>query len=241
MGIAGKLVWVMLLLSGLAVFVVGVHLAIQQEQDGTPTSAVIEGPQRTISFNTGSRGFALLVVGALLMLFCLVASGTVWAGKKAAASGASGPRTPTPQSVVLDTQITAPTAQTRPLSTVGVVTPSVSQAPSVAATRPSGHSLPCDGSWATSLGSTQGRTKTPTQFLQDMRTALGDPSLRMIETSQECASITPGIYQVIGDVYPTAEEAIAECTRRGLTSRGQCFAEILTDNPADRSQRGYPD
>ena len=47
MGIAGKLVWVMLLLSGLAVFVVGVHLAIQQEQDGTPTSAVIEGPQRT--------------------------------------------------------------------------------------------------------------------------------------------------------------------------------------------------
>ena len=74
-----------------------------------------------------------------------------------------------------------------------------------------------------------------------MRAALGDPSLRMIETSQECASITPGIYQVIGDVYPTAEEAIAECTRRGLTSRGQCFAEILTDNPADRSQRGYPD
>ena len=241
MGIAGKLVWIVLLLSGLAVFVVGVHLAIGQEPDGTPTSAVIEGRQRTIAFNTGSRGFALLVVGALLMLFCLGASGTVWANKNAPAADRG--RLAPPPPVVLETQIT-PTGrptQASPTVTIVIVAPRVSQASSDKTTPPSRHSLPCDGSWATSLGSTQGVTKTPTQFLQDVRTELQDPSLRIIETSTECASITPGIYQVVGGVYPTADGVLAECARRGLTSRNWCFAEILTENPADRAQRKYPD
>ena len=74
-----------------------------------------------------------------------------------------------------------------------------------------------------------------------MRALRRDEALRIIETSKECASITPGIFQVIGGIHATGEEALAECAARGLTSRNDCFAEILTENPADRSRRLYPD
>ena len=234
MGIASKAVWTLLLVGGVCVFVVGIVLAVRQSQDQIPTSARLEGRKRSFAFGTGSRGFALLIVGAGLMLFCLMASGTVWEADGRSTSAA----TTTP--AVLESGVTRAPG---PTSAVPTPLPSAVPRNTTAASKsaPTGRSVPCDGSWATSLGSTRGEVKAPTQFLRDMRALRGDESLRMIETSNECASITPGIFQVIGGIHATGEDALAECAARSLTSRSDCFAEILTENPADRVRRMYPD
>jgi hypothetical protein len=98
----------------------------------------------------------------------------------------------------------------------------------------------CDGAWVTVLGSTKGETKTPSQFLEDRRAELGDPSLSLIDNAT-CPSLTPGWYAVVGGRHARKDEAVAECIARGLTTRHDCFAAPLTGDPVDRFDRAYPD
>jgi hypothetical protein len=53
--------------------------------------------------------------------------------------------------------------------------------------------------------------------------------------SDDFASLEPGSWVFYESSWPTADEAVARCVELGRTERN-CFARLLTDDPADRNQ-----
>jgi hypothetical protein len=54
-------------------------------------------------------------------------------------------------------------------------------------------------------------------------------------------SLTPGYWSVVIGPYASGADAVARCRADGLTDRNSCFGAYLSNNPADRDQRAYPD
>ena len=57
--------------------------------------------------------------------------------------------------------------------------------------------------------------------------------------SDDFASLEPGSWVFYESSWPTVEEAVARCVELGRTERN-CFARLLTDDPADRDQVQFP-
>jgi hypothetical protein len=57
--------------------------------------------------------------------------------------------------------------------------------------------------------------------------------------SDDFASLEPGSWVFYESAWPTAEEAVARCVELGRTDQ-DCFARLLSDDPADRDQVQFP-
>jgi hypothetical protein len=57
--------------------------------------------------------------------------------------------------------------------------------------------------------------------------------------SDDFASLEPGSWVFYESALPTADEAVARCVELGRTEQN-CFARLLSDDPADRDQVQFP-
>lgn len=127
----------------------------------------------------------------------------------------------------------AETSTTAPPATLAV------PRPTTGGTRPAGGAgttVPAAGAeqWMTAL-----ITYSDASDAETWRAAHA-PDASIVATSSY-ASLTPGYHVVALGPFGSGADALQACLDRGLTTRQQCFAAPLSQDPADRSVRLYPD
>ncbi len=67
-----------------------------------------------------------------------------------------------------------------------------------------------------------------------------NPALRSL-ISDGYASLGAGYVVVYSGAFATSSDAINSCYEMGRTTKNECYAAMLSQDPSDKSNRVYPD